>query len=499
MSFLSRLITQEERSRPSPTDDFWYGETGQMTWAGKQVSADTAMSIGAVFSCLRVLSESISTLPCLMYERTATGRKRSGAHPLAELLRYQPNQRQTAVEFWDMMVGHAALRGYAFAEIIPGARGFADQLVPLHPDKVTVSYLKSGKPDFLYEEPDGKKRPIPFDMMFWIKGPFEGLSVISAARESFGLAMATEEHAARLFGQGVQISGVLEHPNRLDDESAERIAKSFSKAYAGVGNSHRPAVLEEGMKWTKIGLTAEDSQFIQSRKFQLNEIARWFRIPPHMIGDLERSTFSNIEHQSIEFVTHTLRPWLVRIEQAIRRDLIIAKQVYYAEFLVDGLLRGDQKARYDAYNTGIQAGFLTRNEAREIENWNPIEGLDEPLVPLNMTPVGSAPIEQPQQDQQSREKLLLASAAERIVKRQIKAISKSLKELGKDEFNTWTRRYMEHQVPFVSEQLVISQEEARKLCEVTGNEIVQSENIVELLDNWGNSRAEQVVKYVEML
>lgn len=503
MSLLSRIFdrTIEERSRPSPTDDYWYGDIGQMTLAGKQINANTAMQIGAVFACVRVLAESISTLPCLMYERTENGRNRADNHPIAELLRYQPNSWQTAVEFWDMMIGHAALRGNSFAEIVPGPRGFADQLVPLHPDRVTVNYLKSGIPDFEYRQPNGTKRNIPFDMMFWLKGPFDGMSVITAARESFGLAMATEEHAARLFGQGVQISGVLEHPERLDDEVAERIAKSFSRAYAGVGNAHRPAVLEEGMKWQKIGLTAEDSQFIQSRKFQRSEIAMWFRIPPHMIGDLERATFSNIEHQGIEFVVHTLRPWLVRIEQAIRRDLILAPRRYFSKFLVDGLLRGDQKSRYEAYHWGIIDGHITRNEVRELENRNPKDGLDDPLIPANMMPVGSNPETVPQSssDNGGRVRQLLGVSAERIVRRQVKAITKSASTMQGDELVSWMRRYMDHQIPFIAENLAIDQDSAKRLCDVSANEIAASDEIIELMGQWEENRASQIVQYVENL
>lgn len=505
----------EERSRPAPDDDFWYGDYGQQTNSGVRIDASTALQIGAVFSCVRVLSESISSLPCLMYEKTETGRRRTENHPLSDLLHYQPNNYQTAVEFWDMMVGHMALRGRSYAEIIQGPRGFADQLIPLHPDRVQVKYNRRGRPDYTYTEPDGTKRDIPWEYMFDVKGPLDGVSVVTAARESFGLAKATEEHAARLFGQGIQLSGVLEHPNRLDDESADRIAKSFSKAYSGVGNAHRPAVLEEGMKWNKIGLTAEDSQFIQSRKFQLNEIARWFRMPPHLIGDLERATFSNIEEMGINFVVHTLRPWLVRIESAIRRDLIVNTNRFYSEFLVDALMRGDIKSRYDAYNVGIQAGILAPNEPRQWENLNPKEGLDEPLRPLNMVPVNQAQEEQPQQQQptpqpsqmeeseaepqqDNRFMKLLKVGAERVLNKEIKAIRASAKKLNEPEFNKWLEDFYTKHIDFVSENLCISNDDAKRLCDASMNEIRQTSNseVCNLVDEWQSQRSEQIIKYV---
>jgi HK97 family phage portal protein len=439
-----------------------------------------------------------------MYERTSKGRQRAGAHPLSDLLHYQPNLYQTAIEFWDMMIGHAALRGRAYAEIIPGARGFVDQLVPLHPDRIEVSFRRDGRPDYTYTESDGTKRPIAFEYMFTFAGPMDGVSVVSAARESFGLAKATEEHAARLFGQGIQISGVLEHPKRLDDATSKRIAESFAHAYGGVNNAHKPAVLEEGMKWQKMGLTAEDSQFIQSRKFQINEIARWFRVPPHMVGDLERATFSNIEHQGIEFVTHTLRPWLVRIEMAIRRDLIVAQGKFYAEFLVDALMRGDTKSRYDAYNVGIQSGILAPNEPRAWENLNPLDGLDEPLRPLNMTSVSQAiedvPASQPTQSAQASRRTLdlLRVAATRVVNKESKAITRAAGKMGAEEFNTFVTDFYDDHAAYVAEQLCISHTKAIRLCETCRTEVLQVDqaDVANLMTEWlTNDRIDQVVQY----
>ena len=508
MAILERIFAgTETRSQPSPIDDYWYGDYGEETASGTRINAATALQISAVFACVRVLAESVSSLPCIMYERTAKGRQRAGSHPLADLLHYQPNPYQTAIEFWDMLIGHAALRGRAYAEIIPGARGFVDRLMPLHPDRVRTSYRRDGRPDYEYTELNGTKRPIAFDYMFTFSGPMDGISVVAAARESFGLAKATEEHAARMFGQGIQISGVLEHPKRLDEATSKRIADSFSRAYAGVRNSHKPAVLEEGMKWTALGLTAEDSQFIQSRKFQINDIARWFRIPPHMVGDLERATFSNIEHQGIEFVTHTLRPWLVRIEMAIRRDLIIAQGRFYAEFLVDALMRGDTKSRYEAYNVGINSGILAPNEPREWENLNPLEGLDEPLRPMNMTPVSQAAAAPaapalpttPAATTASRRMVdLLRVSVSRVVNKEARAISRAAGKMTGDEFDAFLTEFYRDHAAFVADQLCIDHNAAIRLCETSRNEVatVGQPGAADMMESWLiGKRIDDVTQY----
>jgi hypothetical protein len=223
-----------------------------------------------------------------------------------------------------------------------------------------------------------------------------GVSVITYARETLGLALSTEQYAALQFGRAPRPAGVLRHPGVLGAEAAGNLARSFERAHTGPQNWQKVAVLEEGVEFQQIGISSKDAQYLESRQFQVPEIARWFRMPLHKIQELTRATFSNIEQQSIEYVTDTLQPWLVNLEQVFTRDLIVATQTYFAEFEIKGLLRGDAAARSDFYNKGVFAGWLTRNEVRIAESLNPLPGLDQPLTPANVTgkqPAQPAPAE----------------------------------------------------------------------------------------------------------
>ena len=260
------------------------------------------------------------------------------------------------------------------------------------------------KLDYQVTLPDGSFQSLSPGELFHIRGltlnGWLGISPIAYARESIGLSLATEKFGSQLFRNGAKMGGVLEHPNKIGQEAYSRLKDSFDNAYNGE-NSHKTAILEEGMKFTKISMTADDSQFLETRKYQRSEIASIFRVPPHMIGDLERATFSNIEQMSLEFVTFTLMPWLVRFEKAIKRDLLTPKErkEYHVKFNVASLLRGDATARSDYYHNGILDGWMTRNEARHAESeignlLSPIDGLDVPLMPLNMTDGTDDPDEQ---------------------------------------------------------------------------------------------------------
>jgi HK97 family phage portal protein len=331
-------------------------------------------------------------LPLVIYRRTSDGKERAPMHPLYTLLHDQPNRWQTSFEWREMMAGHLALRGNAYSEqISTGGRGISE-LIPLHPDRVRPFWAPDKRVAYEYVPEEGPSRVILQDEMLHIRGlgfdGLRGMNPIECQRETIGMTMAVNEHGARMFSNGTRLSGVLEHPHRLGEESARRLKDSWQAAYAGTGNSGKTAVLEEGMKWHSVALSNEDAQYLETRKFQIADIARMFRIPPHLIADLDRSTNNNIEHQGMEFVVHSMGPWFKRFEQAIQRDLITQKNTYFAEFLVDALLRGDSDARSNLYKSGILDGWMTRNEVRAKENMNPLEGLDEPLVPLNMATPG---------------------------------------------------------------------------------------------------------------
>jgi HK97 family phage portal protein len=370
--------------------EWWGGSSG--TASGASVTADSAMRVSAVFACVRVLAESVASLPCHLHKRTPDdGKERASGNSLYPVLKTRPNRFQTAFQFWEMAVAHAALRGNGYAEIVTAPNGRIE-LIPRHPDRITPFWAPDGLPAYHYAPLNGPSRTILFGEMFHLAGlsddGLSGLSPVRLHRESIGLAMATEEHGARLFSNGANPGGVLEHPGILTDEAYKRLKESWSERHAGLSNAHKPAILEEGLKWTALGMSNEDAQFLETRKYQVTDIARIFRVPPHMVNDLDRATFSNIEQQSIDFVVNTLRPWLVRIEQAISRDLILPSQQadYFAEFLIDGLMRGDIQSRYRAYATGRQWGWLSANDIRRLENQNPIENGDVYLSPTNMTP-----------------------------------------------------------------------------------------------------------------
>lgn len=366
------------------------------TASGRHVSDEGALKVSAVYSCVRVLTESIASLPLILYQRGEDGSKeRAVDHPLYALFHDRPNELQSSFDFFEQVVVSLCLRGNAYAQKILNGAGRVIELWPLPPDKVQIEVTSGGEKKFFYHK-NGVRLALDSDEIVHFKGlstdGIRGLSPIDCARESIGVALATEEHGARFFSNGASPTGVLEHPASLSDEAANRIRQSWEERYAGSSNAHRVVVLEENMKWHQLSLTNEQSQFLETRKFQISEIARWFRVPPHMVGDLERATFSNIEHQALEFVTHTLRPWLVRIERTLLNSVFSADEAreYVLEFLADALLRGDIKTRYEAYALGRTNGWLNVDEIRAKENMNPLpDGQGQKyLQPLNMTEVG---------------------------------------------------------------------------------------------------------------
>lgn len=374
---------------------------GYDTAAGRSVTPESSLQVIAVFACVRILAETVASLPLPVYRRLPNGGKaRAPQHYLYSILHDLPNPEMTSFELRETLMGHLCTWGNAYAEIEIDRAGRVVALWPLRPDRMTVK-RESGKLVYRYrlnraDEQGRLEVPLQSWQVLHVRGlGFNGIvgySPIAMARQAVGLAQATEEFGARFFGNGARPGMVLEHPGKLSQEAHNRLRDSWEERHQGLEKSHRVAILEEGLKAHEIGLPPEDAQFLQTRKYQTIEIARLYRVPPHMLADLERATFSNIEHQSLDFVIHTARPWLVRWEQAIQRDLLTAaeREHFFAEFLVDGLLRGDIQSRYQAYSVGRQNGWLSANDVRELENMNPIAGGDVYLVPLNMIPSSQA-------------------------------------------------------------------------------------------------------------
>lgn len=401
MGILSRIATRASvvgGSHPrDPVIAAWWG-AGANSVSGQPVTPDTAMRVAAVFACVRVISESVAQLPLILYRQLADGKERAKDHPLYRILHTRPNRWQTPYEFKRMLTGHAVLRGNGYAAIVSTNGAAVSELIPLHPDRVRP-YWYNGAPAYEYTPVDGPVRYIMNSEMLHLRGYSDdglvGLNPITLHREAVGLALATEDHGARLFSNGVRPSGVLKMAGHLkDDETRKRFKQSFREAYAGSTKSGETLLLEDGLEWSQVGMTSEDAQFLETRQFQRSEIASIFRVPPHKIGDLSRSTNNNIEDQSKSFIEDTLGPWITGFEQAITRDLIeeSLQEELFAEYVLEALLRGNIEARYKAYATGRQWGWLSPNDIRKKENMNPIDDGDEYLKPVNMIPLGQSVI-----------------------------------------------------------------------------------------------------------
>lgn len=380
---------------------FYFGGTT----SGKAVTERSAMQMTAVYSCVRILAEAVAGLPLHLYRYKEDGGKEKALdHPLYLLLHDEPNPEMSSFVFRETLMTHLLLWGNAYAQIIRNGKGEVIALYPLMPNRMVVDRDIHGQLYYQYtrsteEAPTMKGVTVnlpPSDVLHIPGLGFDGLvgySPIAMAKNAIGMAIACEEYGAKFFANGAAPGGVLEHPGTIKDP--QRVRESWQSTFGGSGNSNKIAVLEEGMKYTPIGISPEQAQFLETRKFQINEIARIFRVPPHMVGDLEKSSFSNIEQQSLEFVKYTLEPWLVRWEQSIQRTLFSPeeKKRYFAKFNVEGLLRGDYASRMSGYATARQNGWMSANDIRELENMDRIpaeEGGDLYLINGNMLPLGNA-------------------------------------------------------------------------------------------------------------
>ena len=397
------------QARDKPVDkaaDAGYSFLFGRTTSGKPVNERTAMQTTAVYACVRILAEAVASLPLHVYEyQDDGGKKLVHDHPLYYLLHDEPNPEMTSFVFRETLMSHLLIWGNAYAQIIRDGAGRVLGLYPLLPDKMEVQRDDRGNIYYVYsrnsdENPMFKEYgniKLKAEDELHIPGlGFDGLigySPIAMAKNAVGMTLACEEYGASFFANGANPGGVLEHPGVLKDPS--KVRESWNSVYRGVNNAHKIAVLEEGMKYQQIGIPPEEAQFLETRKFQINEIARLYRIPPHMVGDLDKSSFSNIEQQSLEFVKYTLDPWVIRWEQSLQRSLLLPgeKGKYFIKLNVDGLLRGDYQSRMNGYAVGRQNGWFSANDIREMENMNPIpdeEGGNLYLVNGAMTKLADA-------------------------------------------------------------------------------------------------------------
>jgi len=447
------------------------------------VSPDSALRLAAVYACVRVLSESMASLPLVIYQRRADGGKdKVTDHWLFRLLAKRPNRFQNPFEWREMLQGHLALRGNAYNQIITNAKGEVVELMPLHPDRIRLELLPSGEYRYRFTDRFGTESVLPRGEVWHLRGLSSdgllGMSPIELARENLGMALAAQDYGARFFANDAKpTGGWIEFPGSFKDSEAKKVFReSYQQAQSGA-NRGKVLVLENGMKFHEVGVTNKDAQFLELRKFQITDVARLFRVPPHMIGDLDRATFSNIEQQSLEFVMHTMTPWAERWEASIESELLLEGDDIEVEFDFANLMRGDAASRASFYQSGIQNGWLTRNEARIAENLNPLEGLDEPLRPLNMVEESTAEDEaldteqaedpaqeatEPSDESAARLRALIDSSAERWARRIARAGRVDEKDLALiaqslavpvDRVSVWAQASVSMDEPYLCQSL----------------------------------------------
>ena len=404
MGLFSGLFRSRDKPQNRTTGSSYAFFMGGST-AGKAVNERSAMQMTAVYACVRILSEAIAGLPLHLYEYGYDGSKEKAVeHPLYFLLHDEPNKEMTSFVFRETLMTHLLLWGNAYAQVIRNGKGEVIALYPLMPNRMEVNRTDKGQLYYQYTTSSDDAPTVegstavlmPEDVLHIPGLGFDGLvgySPIAMAKNAIGLAIATEEYGAKFFANGAAPSGVLEHPGTIKDP--QRVRDAWMSQFSGSRNAGKVAVLEEGMKYTPITISPEQAQFLETRKFQINEIARIFRVPPHMVGDLEKSSFSNIEQQSLEFVKYTLDPWVIRWEQSLQRTLLSSeeKKRYYFKFNLEGLLRGDYASRMTGYATARQNGWMSANDIRELENLDRIPaelGGDLYLINGNMLPLGNA-------------------------------------------------------------------------------------------------------------
>jgi len=450
---LTRLFERREVSA-SLTDLILGGNNA--TASGVNVTALSAMRQSAVFACVRVLSETVAMLPGITYRRNGRGRDRATDHKLWPLFHDQANAEMTAFEWRELAMHHLLLHGNHFSEIEMNRRGEVLALWPLNPQRMEVRRGEDSALYYHYTLPNGGTHDFPAFQIMHIRGPSPdgiiGYSVIGLARQAIGLGLATEEFGSRFFGNGARPGVVLEHPGTLEPDAYDRLKNSWNESHQGLSNAQRVAILEEGMQLKTLGVPPEDAQFLETRQFQVIDISRFFRVPLHKINELKFATFSNIEHQGLEFVSDSVGPWLTRLEQAITRDLIgpLERQTIFVKFNVNGLLRGDMQSRNQSYAIGRNWGWLSVNEIRALEDMNEIPEGDVYLEPLNMK--DASQLAEPKADQTPAAKPVGASAralipvaadaVSRIRKRFEQDTQAKSIRMAPDEFSAWQKAYV---------------------------------------------------------
>lgn len=445
---------------------------GEATYSNEPVTVERSMTVPAVLSALTILCQDTAALPLILYRRLPRGKERATDHPYYTLLHDAPNPEMTSYTFREIMMGHILAWGNFYGQLIWDSKGVVREIYPLRPDLMEVG-RKDGEKVYLYRPTSGGSIAFRSDQILHIPGfGFDGMlgkSLISFGRNAIGLAMATEKYGSKVFANDARPSVALKHPGKLSPSAATNLRESWSQMYGGANNAAKPAILEEGLDLVTIGFPSKDAQFIETQEWTISQIARIFRIPEFMLGNMQKSTSwgTGIEQQELGYLAHTLRPHMVRIEQGLGKDLLLPdeRKEYFFEHLVDALLRTDITSRMTAYAQAITNGIYTRNEVREKENLLPYEGGDEPLTPLNMQSGNSQndqssepDLNDPQDDTNTDTKPaepkrditpLLMDALRRISKRDSNELQGALKRYASslDRLNAWAEQFYKRDYP----------------------------------------------------
>lgn len=452
---------------------------GMETAAGKIVTVESSMTVPTVLACFAILMDDIASLPLVLYRRLERGKERDRKHPYYRLMHDRPNPEHTSIAFRQFIVGHMLGRGNFYGQLIWDSKGIVQEVWPLHPDRMRV-FREKGERKYLYTKADGSQRAFRQDEILHITDFYAdglvGYSRITLARNAIGLSMAMEEYGSKVMANDARPSIALKLPQKLDKEAQQRLRESWNEIYRGSDNASKVAILEQGLDLVEIGFPPEEAQFLESRQFQVAELARIFRIPPHMIGDVQKSTSwgSGIEQQEQGYVAHTLKPICTRIEQSLNKDLLLEadQETHFFQHLFDDLLRGDTQARMSAYAVAITNGILSRNEVREKENLNPYDGGDEFLTPMNLsTGPADEPAGAPEPDPDDENDMdgegdgtpqrdidpLLQDALERITRRELHDVSDAVKRWGEkkpEKLAEWQTEFYRREHPaFIVQQL----------------------------------------------
>lgn len=438
-----------------PLDDRYYSPSSSVySRAGVHVSPESAMKAAAVYRCVSILSNVLAMFPKGMYEKFERGRRPAPEHPLDPIISFRPNRRQNAFEFWRQVAYHMVLRQNAYVQIVPGppGRGWVGELVPLNPDRISgPEEMPGGTLRYKYRTAQGTEIKMVGNVDIWhIQGlssdGLRGLSMVEMASDSIGLSLAAERHAARFFERGVKPQGILQHEKTLKTETAKEMSESFGRVYGGEAGTGKVPVLWEGMKFNPVSMTLKDAEFLDSRKFSVSEIARWFGVPPHMVGDVERSTSwgTGIEQQGIQFLVYSLEPWITLLEQSIRFSLVVQPDRYYPKFNVNSILRMDAKSQADVFAVLIDKGILNPNECRELLERNPREGGDEyvDVTKETSSPATPATPSEPEEEEEDDEEE--EDTAARALETARALASARVLELLEEERQALTRLAKEH-------------------------------------------------------